>query len=328
MMMAEVERRLGEPRLALGYLDAAAHELADRFDLRTLEQAAAIALAITGEAEFLGSPIHTLLLRCHDRLRPFPDMFDSPVLSVVPPEHRAALAEATLVVLLAPGDTLVHEGDPSKSLFVVKSGVVAVVHEQPVRRFVRCCSPGALLGESSVLVERDPRCTATLRTDHLSEVWQIDADAVRAVMAEVPELRARIVAQKAVHGLDSFFSAHRSVGQLDAEVREEMLRCIQSIQTFDQRTVVIPAGAPPKAACLVVRGRISLHDGASDSGPESGQIGPDEFVGVSDILHRIAPPRTAVAEPGSTIVFFRDDALRALAERSREQAVLVLERLG
>lgn len=328
MMMAEVERRIGEPRLALGYLDAAAHELADRFDLATLEQAAAVALSITGEAGFVGSPIRALLHRCRDRLRPWTDMFDNPVLSLVPPEHRQTLDDATLIQVLAPGETLVAEGEPSRSLFVVKSGVVAVVHERPERRFVRCCSPGALLGESSVLVDRDPRCTATLRTDHLTEVWQIDAEAMRAVMDETPELRARMVEMKAVHGLDSFFSAHRSVGQLDAEVRDEMLKCMQSIQTFEERTIVIPSGAPPSAACLVARGKISLHDGANIDGPRVAEIGVDEFVGVGDILHRIATPRTAVAEPGSTIVFFDESALRELADRSPEQAVLVLERLG
>jgi len=328
MMMAEVERRIGEPRLALGYLDAAAHELADRFDLRTLEQAAAMALSITGEAGFVGSPLRALLHRCRDRLRPWTDMFSNPVLSLVPPEHRQTLDDATLIMVLAPGETLVSEGEPSRSLFVVKSGVIAVVHERPVRRFVRCCSPGALLGESSVLVEQDPRCTATLRTDHLTEVWQIDADVMREIMALVPELREGMMEMKAVHGLDSFFSAHSSVGQLDAEVREEMLRCIQSIQTFEERAVVIPAGAPPSAACLVARGRISIHDGAGADGPKVAEIGVDEFVGVGDILHQIATPRTAVAEPGSTVVFFGAPALQALAARSREQAVLVLERLG
>lgn len=328
IMMAEVERRLGHPRLALGFLDAAANELADRFDVPMLEQVAARALAITGDTSFVHSPIFALLRRCQDRLRPVEDMFASPVLALVPEEQRPAIEESSLIVVLAPGDTLVTEGEPSTSLYLVKSGVVAVVHEEPVRRFVRCCPPGWLLGESSVLVESDPRCTATLRTDHLTEVWQIDAELMRRLMDEVPELRAKIIEMKTVHGLDSFFSAHRSVGQLDAEVRNDMLSCIQSIQTFDERTIVIPAGAPPDAACLVARGRISLHEGADTATAPVAETGVDEFVGVRDLLHHIASPRTAVAEPGTTVVFFGADALRSLAERSPEQAVLVLERLG
>lgn len=328
MMMAEVERKMGEPRLALGYLDAAANELADRFDLVTLERAAEMARAIMGDAGFVRSPIRALVHRCRDRLRPLRDMFDSPVLSLVPNEHRPAIEESALIVMLAPGDTLVSEGEPSTSVFIVKSGVVAVVHEKPARRFVRCCSPGWLLGESSVLAARDPRCTATLRTDHLTEVWQIDAEVMRAVMADVPELRAKILETKAVHGLDSFFSAHEAVGQLDTEVRNEMLKCLESIQTFEERAVVIFSGSPPAAACLVARGKISLYDGDDTTGAPAAEVGVDEFVGVRDILHHMAAPRTAVAEPGSTIVFLHADALKSLAERSPEQAVLVLERLG
>lgn len=107
-----------------------------------------------------------------------------------------------------------------------------------------------------------------------------------------------------------------------------MLKCMQSIQTFEERTVVIPSGAPPALACLVARGRIAVHEGANTEGAPLFHVGVDEFVGVRDMLHRIATPRTAVAEPGTTIVFFGADALRGLAERSPEQAVAVLERLG
>ncbi|MFO0590132.1 MAG: cyclic nucleotide-binding domain-containing protein [Polyangiaceae bacterium] len=328
MMMAEVERKLGHTRLALGYLDGAAHELADRFDLTTLEQASSMALAIGGEEAFAHSPVRDLLQRCRERLLPLADLFDCPALALVPNEHRPAIEESALILMLAPGDVLVREGEPSTSIFVIKSGVMAVVHEKPVPRFIRCCSPGWLLGETSVLVDKDPRCTATLRTDHLTEVWQIDAALMRQIMEDVPELSAKIQETKAVHGLDSFLSTHRSVGQLDAEVRNEMLKCMQGIQTFEERTVVILAGAVPEAACLVARGKITIHEGAGMDDAPVAEVGADEFVGVRDILHQIATPRTAVAEAGSTIVFLGAEELRSLAERNPEQAAVVLERLG
>lgn len=328
MMMAEVERRLGEIRLALGYVDAAAQELADRFDIPALEKAAAMALAMAGEVGLTDSPARSVLERCRARLQPLETMFESPVLALVPPEQRPLVEAHTRLTALAPGDVLVTEGDPSTHLFVIKSGVVAVLHEKPASRFVRCCSPAWLLGESSVLVEHDPRCTATLRAEHATEVWQIDAQVIRDLMRREPALRARIADTKALHGLDSFFSAHESVGQLDTEVRREMLTCIQSIQTFDERTIILPAGAPPAAPCLVARGRVSLHTGWDIDAPPAAVLGADQFVGVRDALHRIATPRTAVAEEGSTVVFFDADELRSLAHRSSEQIVAVLERLG
>jgi CRP-like cAMP-binding protein len=328
VMMAEVERRLGEIRLALGYVDAAAHELADRVDMPALEKAAAMAFSLAAEQGLADSPVRGVLDRCRARLEPLQSMFDSPVLTLVPPEHRPLVEAHTRLVALEPGDVLVTEGDPSTHLFVIKSGVLAVLHEEPTSRLVRCCSPGWLLGESSVLAEHDPRCTATLRAEHATEVFRIDAEIIRELMRREPALGARIAETKALHGLDSFFSAHASVGQLDSEVRREMLTCIQSIQTFDERTIVLAAGAVPAAPCLVARGRVSVHEGSNTDAPPVALLGVDQFVGVRDALHRIATPRTAVAEAGSTVVFFDADELRSLADRSPEQIVAVLERLG
>lgn len=50
---------------------------------------------------------------------------------------------------------------------------------------------------------------------------------------------------------------HETMGQLDVQVRDEMIGCIQRIQTFDEDTVVIPAGALPRVCCLVARGEIA-----------------------------------------------------------------------
>ena len=328
LMLAEVERRLGQTRLALGYVDAAAHELADRFDMITLERAASMALAIGGESDFVDSPIRSLLNRCRARLRPVDRIFDNAVLALVPREHRPLLEDHARLVVLAPGDTLVTEGEPSTAVFVIKSGVLSVHHEKPARHFVRCCSPGWLLGESSVLAPRDPRCTATLRAEHLTELWKLNAEVIRGAMRDVPALHDKMIETKTVHGLDSFFSTHESVGQLDAEVRNEMLQCVQSIQSFEEPTVVLPAGQPPAVACLVVRGRLALHDGWDLEGHPAATVGADEFFGVRDLLHGVSTPRTAVAQKRTTLVFFDGDKLRALANASPEQAAVVLERLG
>jgi len=57
-------------------------------------------------------------------------------------------------------------------------------------------------------------------------------------------------------------------------------------------------------------------------------IEPDSFYGVRDAIHRIAPSLTAVARAGTTIAFFEGTRLQKLCERSPEQVVAVLERLG
>ncbi|MGZ3455785.1 MAG: Crp/Fnr family transcriptional regulator [Polyangiales bacterium] len=328
--MADVERRLGNVKLALEYIEAAAREFADRFDIDGLEDAAQMTLEIVGEEAFLKTKVHELLGNSRARLRPLASVLEAPALSGAPEDQRAWLDMNAELVTLKRGDFLVHEGDPSRAVYVIKSGVLAVLLEKPDggTRLIRCCFPGWLLGESSVLVEGDPRCSASLRAEQLTEVYRLEAALLANVMSKSQALRERIAQAKQIHRIDSFFAMHEATGQLDALVRDEMLACLQRIQTFDEDTLLFPAGEVPGAACLVARGEIVMHHGWElDSEPVS-RIGVDGFANVRDTIHGIASTSTTLATAGTTVAFFDGKKLRALAERSPPNVSAVLERLG
>lgn len=329
LTMAEVEHKLREPTIAKGYLEAAAREFADRFDLNALERAATLALELAGKDAFSGSPVHTLLDQSRARLRPLTSIFDARSFSELSPELRSQLEPFIELRTLAPGDMLVNEGDPSRYVFVVKSGLLGVWLEKPSGGswLVRCCFPGWLLGESSVLVEGDPRCTASLRAERVSEVWAIDAKVVRNLMEEDLAFGHRIAQTKQIHRIDSFFSMHETMGQLDVQVRDEMLSCIQRLETFDEETLLLPANEIPGAACLVARGEIALFEDGKPETPVN-VVAADSFYGVRDTIHRIAPSVAAIARPGTTVAFFEATRLQKLCERSPEHVIAVLERLG
>jgi CRP-like cAMP-binding protein len=328
--MAVIERKLQQIPLALGYLEAAAREFADRFDLSALEKAAAVAQEMMGAEAFAGSPIDKLVEQSRSRLEPVKDIFESPQFFAATEAQRKFLAEHLTLRTLQPRATLVKEGEPSRAIFIIKSGLIGVYLEKAEGgdRLVRCCFPGWLLGESSVLVEGDPRCTATLRAERASEVWTIDAQVLKQVMAENENLRYRLAATKQIHRIDSFFSMHESISQLDVTVRDELLGCIQKVQSFDVDTTVLEAGAPPDVACLVAKGEIVLYPPGKTEGEHAGVLAADRFLGVRDAMHAIPPGLTAVARAGSTIAFLHAGLLRALAERSPEHVIAVLERLG
>jgi CRP-like cAMP-binding protein len=327
--MAEVEVKLGEPGLARGYLEAAAREFADRFDLPALEKAAALALKLGGAEAFTGSAIHTLLEQSRARLKPLETLFDARSFAGLAESTQAALSKYVALRTLAPEEMLVTEGDPSQNVFVVKSGLLGVWLEKPSGGswLVRCCFPGWLLGESSVLGGPDARCTASLRAERVSEVWILPAGQVRAIMNTDPEFARRIADTKQVHRIDSFFSMHETMGQLDVQVRDEILSCIQRLESFEEETILLPADVIPDAACLVARGSIALYQGDDRDTPVA-VIEPDGFYGVRDAIHRIAPSVTAIARPNTTVAFFDGSKLQKLCERSSENVVAVLERLG
>jgi len=328
LTMAELEVKLGEGGLARGYLEAAAREFADRFDLNALEKAAALALTLHGRDAFAGSAVHTLLEQSRARLTPIASIFDTRSFRDLDATLRERLTLRMTSRTLAPGETLVVEGEPSESVFVVKSGLVGVWLEKPSGGswLRRCCFPGWLLGESSVLGADDPRCTATLRAERVSEVWVCPAPVMRELMAADHAFAQRIAETKQLHRIDSFFSMHETMGQLDVLVRDDILSCLQRIESFEGEVVLCAAGEVPRAACLVARGGIALFE---EGKPEPlAVVEADAFYGVRDAIHQMAPSVTAIAQPGSTIAFFEGARLQRLCERSPENVIAVLERLG
>jgi ABC-type sugar transport system ATPase subunit len=328
--MADLEKRLGNTQTALGYLEAAAREFADRFDVEGLEDAATGALDILGAEAFARSPIHALLERNRARLQPINSVFDAPALAGSSQGERMWLELNAEVKTLRRGEFLVKEGEPSRAVWVIKSGILAVLLEKPEggQRVIRCCFPGWLLGESSVLVEKDPRCSASLRAERMTEVYRIDAALLATVMEKNEALKQRLAQAKQIHRIDSFFAMHETMGQLDAFVRDEMLACLQKIQSFDENTLLFPAGEVPSAACLVARGELALHEGWELDSTPAMIVGVDHFANVRDAIHSIQSPFTTIARAGSTIAFFDGKKLLALAEASPQHVAAVLERLG
>lgn len=325
--MASVEHRLGAQKLALEYLEAATRELSDRFDVAALEDAASLALELLGRDRYQTSTIHSLLERSRARLQPLASVLDAPLLAgVTVGADRDWLAKNAELVTLARGEILVRQGTPSQAVFVIKSGLLAVLLDKPEggQRFVRCCFPGAFLGEASVLHE-DAQCSATLRAERVTEVYRIEAALLHTVMGRNRALQARLASSRQIHRIDSFFATHETMGQLDALVRDEMLACIDRIQSFDEDAYVYTAGEIPAFGGLVARGEVTLH--AAD-GSQVGTVEIDGFFGVRDAIHGIPAGLSAVARAGTTLAFFRGEKLRELAQSSPEHVSAVLERLG
>src|SRR5262249_8152926 len=147
--------------------------------------AAALGLELAGRDAFAGSPIHVLLENSRARLKPVDDVFDARSFKGIEIDAKNVFAPHITLRTLAPGEPLVNEGDPSNNVFIVKSGLLGVWLEKPSGGswLVRCCFPGWLLGESSVLgPPGSARCTATLKAERVSDVWVIPAEHVRKAM--------------------------------------------------------------------------------------------------------------------------------------------------
>jgi CRP-like cAMP-binding protein len=326
--LAEIERRLGDARAGLPHLEAAARHFAERFEIPALERCAALAAAMMTEEAFASSLVHRLVEGARARVRPLDSLWATGPFAAVQAEHRGWIAAHADVLPLDADEILVREGAPARAVYVVKSGLLSVSIElaEGGERRVRYCHPGWVLGEMSALHHDRPTATATLRAEGPAEVWIVDADAIRRVMAQEPSLRQRLAATTHLNRLDRFFTTHDELGQLEVVERDELIHALAKVEVHDEPAIVMTAGETPTAALLVASGEVALQTDAGDATLEQA-LGADAFYGVRDAIHATPVPLTAVARAGSTLVWFDAEKLRALAA-SDPRVAAALERVG
>lgn len=111
-----------------------------------------------------------------------------PLFHGVPESLLARLVGKITVRNLAKGEVLTRQGDPSDSLFVVRTGWIKIVAsgfngEEVV---LNQCGPGQLVGEMS-LMDRQPRSNAMIALSP-TEVLEIKYDVVLQALTEYPML--------------------------------------------------------------------------------------------------------------------------------------------
>jgi len=323
--MGELEFRLGNTGLGLDYLEAASREFADLADVDALTQIVSLASRVLSPEELEGHALKALLEQTMARRKPIATLGEVPAFQGLGKTEMDRLSEQGGVIRLAKGETLLREGDEAVWVFVVLSGALAVELETPGgdSRVVRCCLPGELVGESSVLEVAAPTCNATVSAREAATLWRFRGEDLKGLMGKVSDLRARIEAKRTLHRLDSFFSMNEATGTLDGRVRDKLLGCISAIRHVRAGEVLERSGELPSAIYLLVTGQIEYQR----PGQSPRVYGPDQFVCIKDTLHELPLEGVVVATQPCRLVTFDPDQLRKLAAEAPLEVVAVLERL-
>ncbi len=114
------------------------------------------------------------------------------LLAVLEPEQMRQVAERSHERLYPAGGTIIRQGDPGESMFVVMEGRVAVETSDAQAGPVRLAELGSgeYFGEMSLLTAA-PR-VATVTAIEETELLELDRDAVRSVLAANPRLVERL----------------------------------------------------------------------------------------------------------------------------------------
>ncbi len=323
--MGEIEIRLGETHIGLNYLEAAAREYADLADLQSLELIVHLAAQVLPEEALDGHPAARLLEQTQSRLAALESLAQVPAFSNLDEEGLNRLQTIAEPMTVEPDEILLKEGATAVSAYVIQSGILAVSLETPGggSRVVRCCFPGELVGESSVLEVENPTCNATVTAKEPAELWHFDGAALKDLVTLFPELKAGIEARRTLHRLDSFFSMNQATSTLDVRVRDQLLGCIEAIRYAREGQILESRETLPSAVYLIVDGRLEYQR----EGLPPRVFGIDDFACLRDSLHELPLEGNLVATAPSRLITFNPDTLRRLAREAPAEVVAVLERL-
>lgn len=323
--MGELELRLGEIDLAVNYFEAAAREFADGADIEALGRVAERTYAVLGAESYARSSIKALFDHARSSLKPLDRLRGAPIFAGLAAEEMFELEGGAHDMFARQGEDVLKEGDPARSAFVVRSGLLSIRLEAPdgSSRVVRCCYPGAFVGETSVLGKPGATCTATVRAECATTLWRFEGARLRQLCAASKEVRARVESARVLHHLDSFLSMNEVTLSLDTRVRDRLLGSIETIRGAALGEVLSKAGELPRTVYLVAEGTVESRG----PGEETRVYPADSFVGLTDTLHGLAPEGDLVAGADCRLVCFEAGALRALAMDAPPEVVAVLERL-
>lgn len=325
--MGLLEIALNNRDLALEYLEAAAREYANLAQIELIFKIADRLEKFLGAEDFEKHLIYSIMRRTVERMYPLKNLSEVPMFAGLPEGAITELEIMAEEVSLDTGETIIREGEPAQYVVIIKKGLLDVVLEGfGGARTVRSCFPGEFLGESSVLSPPGTlACTASLVSPRdKTKVWRFPGEKILELMEKFPELSLRIRNAKVMHQLDSFFSMHESMQELEVAMRDELLTCMKTIMLVSPGDVLIEDGEVPENVYLIMSGEVQYTLPSGDYF----RTGPDHFVGMRDALHGIAIEGEYVAIENSTVVLFDSDKLREFAVNSPANVVAILERLN
>lgn len=202
------------------------------------------------------------------------------------------LAASVTRVRVPAGATLMGEGDPGDSLYILLRGGLEVTrHVDGEEVLLARQKPGAFVGEMALL-GGSPR-NATVRSTRRSEVLRVDAAAFRELLAIHPDAAVRVLG-----------AVTRRLARTERVLRRrESLASLGTIAAGLAHELNNPAAAMASSAPRLRRRLAEL-------GPRAARLGPQQLAAAEDMVQPCTPGPAAPSAPDA-----RDPLLRLLRDR-------------
>lgn len=256
---------------------------------------------------------------------------NAPLFSSLSPDEQQIIGEALKPQAFAKGETLLTQGQPTASLFLIQSGWVkqATVLDSG-RTILNNLGPGSLVGDMDLLLGQLASSSAQANSD--VSVWSLSEEDLDKILNEHPLIGLKLSGAlgSRVKQLERYLVQHRLRHMpLFADLeRTELTAIAEKLEPLDIRRggLIFRAGAPAERMFIVEQGEVMLTSTAASE--PFRQLGPGDMLGEMALLTN--KPYDGVARASTEVVLWalpRNDFL-ALTARYPNIRVAMSNRLS
>eukprot|EP00927_Polykrikos_kofoidii_P002953 TRINITY_DN11174_c0_g1_i1.p1 TRINITY_DN11174_c0_g1~~TRINITY_DN11174_c0_g1_i1.p1 ORF type:complete len:1416 (+),score=263.14 TRINITY_DN11174_c0_g1_i1:217-4248(+) len=217
-----------------------------------------------------------------------------------------AIFESMQCFVFSPGETVVRQGDPGKSFFVIHRGTLEVFSGGQLKHRL---SRGDTFGDVALLYECARTETVVAAPGEPVEVWGASSDVFRQVLKQAGEK----------HDADhrAFLNRVRLFDGLSAKQKDRINKLAIYTEAFEPGSCIVSQGSVVVAVYFVKQGELGVYrGGALDAsghfagGTRISLLGEGDCFGEAEALSNEHYGSTVVAETGSQLVCIGVQQLR------------------
>lgn len=244
----------------------------------------------------------------------YPDKLPAiPLFSELEPEAFVRVLGALKLRRCRPGDTILAEGEPGASFFVIARGEVAITKHLAQGGETRLASlhEGAIFGEMA-LVSASPR-TATVVAESDCDLLEFDREALEAASREVETVATALDKFTRQRLLNNLLATAPLFKPLDRRQRFDLIRRFTA-HDVAANVVIVEEGQPSRGLYMLLSGEVDVAKRDGDSKILLATLGPGEVFGEISLVNDEPTSASVTAAQQSTVLFLAKEIFQRLVE--------------
>ncbi|MGE0787732.1 MAG: cyclic nucleotide-binding domain-containing protein [Sandaracinaceae bacterium] len=236
-----------------------------------------------------------------------------PLFSDLPADAFARVLGALKLRRERPGASIVREGEPGQSFFVLARGSVAVMKHlaQGGEQTLATLGEGAIFGEMA-LVSASPR-TATVRCVTDCDLLEFDREALSAASREVGTVALALDKFTRERLLNNLLSSAPLFRPLDRKQRFDLIRRFTAHDVASGVTI-LDEGVPGRGLFVLLSGECDVVKRDGDSKVLLATLSPGDVFGEISLVNDEPTSAAVIAAAQSTVLFLGKDVFERLAQ--------------